>query len=107
MQDVGRSLPWGALGSFLSSVRPESALAQEMHPEIAEWSTVFKTNVILADIFDAIAQLNANMCAKGTGKPAKKPDKYPRSFRKKAKSFKKIMKVKEWMKLFEGSEKHG
>lgn len=106
LDDVGRSLPWGALGSFLHKAKPDSALVAEMSPEIAEWSTIFKTNVILADIYDAIASLAAIVAAKGTGKRPKKPDKYPRSWRKKKHSFKKIMKVNDWMKLI-GGEKDG
>ena len=51
LQDVGRTLSWGALGSFLHTVKPDSAIAAEENPDVAEWSTIFKTNVILADIY--------------------------------------------------------
>ena len=33
LDDVGRSLSWGALGSFLHNTRPDSALVEEMQPE--------------------------------------------------------------------------
>lgn len=99
LDDVGRSLSWGALGSFLHRAKPDSAIAEETNPEIAEWSTVFKTNVILADIYDALTWFHATMMAKGTPHYPKRPKEYERSFRKKKGSFKKIMKVKDWFKL--------
>ena len=37
-----------------------------------------KTNALLADIYDMLAMINANICAMGTGKKATKPKKYPR-----------------------------
>lgn len=106
MDDVGRSLPWGALGSFLHKVKPDSALATEIDPAIAEWSTTFKTNALLADIYDALTWFNATMAAKGTGKRAQKPEKYPRPWREKKGQFKTVMKVKDWLKLL-GGEKDG
>ena len=107
LEDVGRSLPWGALGSFLHSARPDSALAAETNPEIAEWSTIFKTNVILADLYDAVTWLTAIVAAKGSGKRPQKPEKYPRSWRKKKHAFRRIMKIKDWMKLMGGESDGG
>ena len=37
-----------------------------------------KTNAILADIFDVLAQINANLVAMGSHKKAKEPKYYPR-----------------------------
>lgn len=105
LDDVGRSLSWGALGSFLHNTRPDSALVEEMQPELAEWSTVFKTNVILADIYDAIASLAAIVAVKGTKKQPKKPKEYPRSWRAKKKQFTKIMKISDWFGMLRGGEK--
>lgn len=51
---------------------------REMRPEIAQWSTTAKTNAILADIYDMLAAINANLCAKGSGKRPKRPKPYPR-----------------------------
>lgn len=51
---------------------------RELNPEISQWSTPAKTNAILADIYDLLAVINANLCAKGSGKKAKKPKPYPR-----------------------------
>lgn len=50
------------------------------------WATVVKTNFILADIFDAISQLNANIVAIGSGKPAKKIVPYPRPIERSSKN---------------------
>lgn len=107
LDDIGRSLSWGALGSFLHTAKPDSALAADLNPEIAEWSTLFKTNQILADIYDEIAAFKALVAVKGTRK--RRPDKtepYPRSWQKKKRSFKTVMKGKEWLKLLGGEKKN-
>lgn len=76
--DIGRSLSWDALDSFLSHAAPESALMRTLNPELTSWSSITKTNAILADIFDLLANINANLIAVGSRKPAKKPKPYPR-----------------------------
>lgn len=78
MDDIGRTLSWGALKSFLCGLGPESALMRDLHPEAAEWATTLKTNIILADIFDCLAQINSNLIGIGSGKRAKAPKPYPR-----------------------------
>ena len=50
----------------------------ELDPDLARWSGVPKTNAILADIYDMLAMINANLCAIGSRKQAKKPPSYPR-----------------------------
>ena len=108
LNDVGRSLSWGALASFLSSTKPDSALSAEINPDVAEWSTIFKTNALLADIYDAIRQFNAIMAAKGSGKRPQTPKPYPRPWqRKKRQHFTKKMKIKEWFKLAGGDSNGG
>ncbi len=49
-----------------------------MDPQAASWATAVRTNAILADIYDALSSINANLMAIGSGKPAKKPKPYPR-----------------------------
>ena len=90
----------------MRNAKPDSAIVAEEHPEIAEWSTIFKTNVILADIYDALSWFHACEMAKGTGKRPKKPKEYFRPWRKKDKAFKKIMKISDWFRLM-GGEKDG
>ena len=55
---------------------------QELQPEMAAWNDTLKTNAILADIFDMLASINANLVAIGTRKAARKPKSYPRPGRK-------------------------
>ena len=78
LKDVGRSISWGALHSFINNVGLDSALGMELNPELHQWSSTLTTNKILADIYDMMAQINANLVAIGSRKPAKKPKTYPR-----------------------------
>lgn len=56
----------------------DGEIAKELAPDIAPWAGTIKTNAILADIFDMLAMINANICALGTGKHASKPKPYER-----------------------------
>lgn len=78
LKDVGSSLSWDALTSFISHGEPESALAKDMDEEYYLWSLRLKTNGILADIFDMLAQINANLVAIGSHEKAKPVKPYPR-----------------------------
>lgn len=79
LTDVGVSLPWDALASFLMHEGVDSALARELNgEEYSLWATTLKTNGILADIFDMLAQINANLVAMAQHKPSKDPKPYPR-----------------------------
>ena len=60
----------------------DSVTGQELHPEYAVWATQTKTNAILADIFDVLNQINANLVALGSHKAAKQPKPYPRPAQK-------------------------
>ena len=50
-----------------------SETARELDPDIAALGTTVKTNALLADIFDVLAMINANLVAMGSGKKAVKP----------------------------------
>lgn len=78
VEDIGCALSWGALGAFIKHLPPDSALIRELHPEESAWATTLKTNSILADIYDVLSAINANLAAIGTGKPAKRFKPYPR-----------------------------
>lgn len=78
LEDVGRSFSWGALHSFIQNVGLNSATGREMNPELYQWASTLNTNKILADIFDVLSQINANLVAIGSHKAAKKPKPYPR-----------------------------
>lgn len=66
-----------ALLSFINYLPPDSALRSETEPdnEAREWLTTFKTNKILADIFDVFVAANTR---KGS-----REAKYPRPKEKK------------------------
>lgn len=51
---------------------------RSVNPEVSEWATRQKTNALLADIFDVLSMINANLVAVGTRKRAKSPKPYPR-----------------------------
>lgn len=78
LEDIGRTLSWGALGAFLRHIDLDSETAMELEPDLARWCGAAKTNAILADIYDVLAMINANLCAMGSGKRAKKPKPYAR-----------------------------
>lgn len=78
LQDVGRTLSWNALASFILHTGGDSALSREMNADHYVWTTTTKTNGILADIYDMLAQINANLIALGERKQAKQVKPYPR-----------------------------
>ena len=101
--DIGGSLSWGAFGSFVKHLSVDSALFRELHPEVEDWGTRLRTNIILADIYDCLAQLNSNIIAGFSHKKSKKPEKYTRPWAKK--KFKKIgtavrrKELHDWMEM--------
>lgn len=78
LRDVGRTLSWSALASFILHGGSDSALAREMSEEYSLWTTIQKTNGILADIFDMLAQINANIVAFATHSSSASVKPYPR-----------------------------
>ena len=76
---------------------------RELHPEVEDWGTVLRTNIILADIFDVLAQINSHLIAGFSQKKSKKPEKYTRPWAKK--KLKKIgtavkrNELHEWMEM--------
>lgn len=78
LNDVGRSLSWSALYSFIGTLGADSEVARDIAPDLHEWTTRLKTNMLLADIFDMLAMINANLVAVGSHKKTKQPKPYPR-----------------------------
>ena len=76
--DIGCALPWRTLLSVLNHLDLQSVTMQELNPEFATWASREKTNSILADIYDILAVINANLVGIGSGKRAKQPKPYPR-----------------------------
>ena len=85
VDDAGRSLSWRALGDFLQCLPPNSAIGQKLRPEMAAWDSRVKTNSILADIYDAISEINVNL-VRLSGKKALKAKSYPRPTAKEKKT---------------------
>lgn len=106
LNEVGSTLSWGALASFVKNLSYESALWRSTHEEMAEWSSILKTNAILSDIYDVLSQINANLVGIGSHKKASKPKLYPRPWTtdKKVKKFGKSSlpknEMREWIKNY-------
>lgn len=78
LRDVGSTLSWNALTSLIFHSAEDSALARENDEEYSLWATRTKTNGILADIYDMLAQINANLIAIGSRSKTKPVKPYPR-----------------------------
>lgn len=78
LKDIGRTLSWNALASFVIHEDTSSALSRELNEEYSLWAMQLKTNGILADIWDMLAQINANLVALGEHSKANQPRRYPR-----------------------------
>lgn len=78
LKDVGRSLSWDALASFIAYGDEKSALSRDLNEEYALWASTTKTNGILADIYDVLNQINANLVAIGSHSKSKPVKPYPR-----------------------------
>ena len=78
IEDIGGALSWSSLKSFIKYLGTDSALAKELDKSTG-WEEPIKTNAILADIFDLLQVINANLVAIGTrGKKKTKVKPYPR-----------------------------
>lgn len=78
LKDVGGSLSWGAFESFIKNLSYDSALWRSTHQDVADWATTLRTNIILADLYDLIAQVNSNICGGFSRKKPQKNKPYPR-----------------------------
>ena len=102
LDDVGGTLSWGALASFLSTVDMGSALGRELNPEMTEWATQAKTNAILADIFDQLSLVNENLRVLITHRPSRQITPYKRPGNKDQQKIGKgalpVDELREWIK---------
>lgn len=78
LSDAGVSVSYEALASFVQNVPPDSALARDLNPEVAEWATRVKTNAILADLYDAVMALRHDVDSLLSKRHVKSPKPYPR-----------------------------
>lgn len=109
VDDIGGALSWGALYSFIKNLGSDSALARDLGKSTG-WETTLQTNTMLADIFDLLEVIHADLVfwmSKGKKKKNIKP--YPRPGRdedKKRKIGKGAMpldQLREWLRR----DKHG
>lgn len=54
-----------------------------MNPDIAEWSTTLRTNMILADLFDMLSMIYAQLRVIASHKRGQPPKPYKRPWEKK------------------------
>lgn len=76
LDDIGGALSWRSLYSFIKFLGTDSALAKDLE-KTTGWETPIKTNALLADLYDLLQVLNANIVRMGGGK-AKTIKPYPR-----------------------------
>lgn len=76
LDDVGGALSWSALYSFIQNLGSDSALARDLGKS-SGWENRVATNTILADIYDLLQVINANIVSFAGGKH-KKITPYPR-----------------------------
>ena len=102
LDDLGGSLTWGALSSFIGNLRTDSALARDLGKSTG-WEDTLKTNEILADIYDMLQVINANIVRLGRGKhrkikPYPRPGQEEKTERKIGKGAMPLSKLREWIK---------
>lgn len=103
LDDVGGRLSWSALSSFIYNLQSDSATYRDLG-KTTGWEDTIKTNFILADIYDLLQVINANIIGLG-GNKHRKINPYPRPNDKDKDDVKKIgkgalpyEKLKEWFK---------
>ena len=78
LDDIGGTLKWGSLYAFIKNLDGDSALAKDLG-KATGWETTLKTNAILADIFDMLQVIHADLVAWASGGKKKANNKpYPR-----------------------------
>lgn len=78
LNDIGGALTWSSLNSFIKNLGGDSALARDLGKSTG-WETALKTNAILADIYDLLQIINANLVNMASGgKKKMKIKPYPR-----------------------------
>lgn len=78
IEDIGGVLSWDSLASFIKYLDTESALAKDLEKSTG-WETTIRTNAILADIYDLLQVINANLVNMASGGKKKvKIKPYPR-----------------------------
>lgn len=110
LDDLGGALSWSSLYSFIKNVGTDSALARDLGRS-TEWNDTIKTNAILADIYDLLQVIHADLVSLIThGKKKAKVKPYPRPGAdedKKRKIGKGAMPLSELRNWIKERQKHG
>ena len=78
LNDIGEALSWASLYAFIKNLDGSSALAKELGVP-SDWANTLRTNALLADIFDMLQVLHADIVAwASNGKKKLKINPYPR-----------------------------
>ena len=78
LNDIGGSLSWRALDSFIRNLSLDSATIRDLNPDIARWSSPLQTNIILADVYDLLSAINYNLMSMASKQKTQQPKPYPR-----------------------------
>ena len=104
LDDIGGALSWGSLHSFIKYLPSDSAVAREAGKS-SVWDTRIKTNAILADIYDMLQLINANLVAFASGGKSKqnltpypRPGREDNTKRKFGKDAMPFNELREWIK---------
>lgn len=102
LDDLGGALPWRSLLSFIKNLDSGSALARDLG-KATGWEDTLKTNALLADIYDMLQVINANLCAMGGGKkktikPYPRPGKDENKTRKIGSGAMPVNELREWIR---------
>lgn len=107
LEDLGTSISWNTLYDFITHLDDKSAFARDVSPEAADWGSVRRTNIILADIFDMLGAINYNLIRMSGSKSNNKPKLYPRPGQNNSDSTKKFGKkplpvtdIRNWVKSY-------
>ena len=78
LNDIGEALSWASLYAFIKNLDGSSALAKDLGAP-SDWGNSLRTNALLADIFDMLQILHADLVAWASGgKKKMKITPYPR-----------------------------
>lgn len=109
VNDIGGPLSWGSLYSFLKGLGPDSATARELGKSTG-WENTLKTNALLADIFDMLQIINANLVNYASGgkkktkiKPYPRPGKDNDKTRKFGKGALPLNELRDWFRRKQGN----
>lgn len=99
LNDVGGALSWCALNSFVKNLKGDSALARDLNKSTG-WEDTLTTNQILADIYDLLQIINANLVGmrgkKVKFKPYPRPGKEDRDVKRFGKGAMPFEELKKW-----------